>query len=176
MKKLMYLGMTFLLFVACKQGPERFSTSGPEVDLVKKLVDDYEKGDWDAWREAYSDTVKIYHNTRTEAVDANAALERHQETLALMNSYGFLDDPIFYEKIIDDKGKTWVNFWGSWQSELKANAQALETQVHLTLHIKEGKIVEEHGFWDNAPMVQALQQIEAQAKMAEEEMEKVESN
>jgi hypothetical protein len=41
----------------------------------------------------------------------------------------------------------------------------LEIPVHLTAQFIDGKIVREYGYWDNAPIVLAIQEIEA-AKMA----------
>jgi hypothetical protein len=38
----------------------------------------------------------------------------------------------------------------------------------------DGKIVREHGYWDPSEVVMELQKIEAEAKMAEEEMEPME--
>lgn len=167
----MLFTMAVLLLAACNQGQERFSTSGPEMDLVKKLVVDYEKGNWDEWTEAYADTAKIHYNTRTKHINADEAIASHRANLEGIGNYGFMDEPVFFEKVIDDKGKTWVNFWGYWHGTLKANNQKLETPVHLTMQVKEGKIVEEHGFWDNSPMILALQEIEAvkKAQMTEEE-------
>jgi ketosteroid isomerase-like protein len=161
MKKIIVLICSLVLVTSCQNGPERYSTTGEEVVMVKKLITDYENGDWDAWMAVYSDTAKVYHNTRTEAVGASEALKRHQQTLALMKSYEFMDDPVFFEKIIDDDGETWVNFWGYWQGTLAANEELLETAVHLSVQIEDGKIVEEHGFWDTAPLVEAMRKIEA---------------
>lgn len=164
MKKVILFVVIIALFIACQQkGPARYSTSGTEITLMKKLVDDYEKGDWNAWLSAYADDASIFHNTETDSVDAEAALERHRETLGLMSSYHFKDEPIFFEKIIDDEGDTWVNFWGYWRATLNANEKKINTAVHLSVKIEDGKIVEEHGFWDNSPMVLALQEIEAEA-------------
>ena len=169
MKKLLILFIATTTIIACKTGPERYSTSGTEVAMLKKLVDDYEKGNWEAWLSAYSDTAKVYHNTRTANVSGKEALDRHKQTTALMSSYEFMDKPIFYEKIIDDEGDTWVNFWGYWKGKLAANDQEIETPVHLSVQVADGKIVEEHGFWNTAPLADALREIEAKKAMMSEE-------
>ena len=161
MKQFIGAIMVLTLLASCQSGPARYSTSGEEVALVNKLISDYEKGDWDAWLAVYSDTAKIYHNTRADAVNAADALERHKQNTAMMKSYEFLDKPIFLEKVIDDDGETWVNFWGYWKGTLAANDETLETAVHLSVQIENGKIVQEHGMWDTAPLVNAIQKLEA---------------
>ncbi|MBT8185543.1 MAG: ester cyclase [Eudoraea sp.] len=165
MKNIAILICSLVFFTSCQNGPERYSTTGEEVAMIQQLITDYENGDWDAWSSVYSDTAKVYHNTRTEAVGAAEALERHQQTLSLMKSYEFMDDPIFFEKIVDDDGETWVNFWGYWKGMLAANEESLETAVHLSVQIEDGKIVEEHGFWNTAPLLEAIRRIEAQKEM-----------
>ena len=43
MKKLILLGLATVLFMACQEkGPERFTTTSPNIDVVKALVKDYE--------------------------------------------------------------------------------------------------------------------------------------
>ncbi|MDX1314917.1 MAG: hypothetical protein R3356_05395, partial [Eudoraea sp.] len=63
MKNLFYALLVMLLIVGCQsQGPERYSTTGPEIDMVKGLVADYEQGNWESWMTKYADTAKAYHN------------------------------------------------------------------------------------------------------------------
>ena len=63
MKKLILLGLATVLFMACQEkGPERFTTTSPNIDVVKALVKDYEEGNWDAWLSHYSSDAKVQHN------------------------------------------------------------------------------------------------------------------
>ena len=87
--------------------------------------------------------------------------------LSNFSSYGFEEKGSFSEMVIDKDDETWVNFWGNWKGTLKANNQELSIPVHLTLQFIDGKIVEEYGYYDTAPMMLVLQEIEA-AKMASE--------
>jgi hypothetical protein len=70
--------------------------------------------------------------------------------------------------ILDDKGETWVYFWGTWEGTLSANGEKIELPVHLAMQFMDNKIVKEHGYWDNMPMREALSALEA-AAMTEEE-------
>ena len=69
--------------------------------------------------------------------------------------------------VIDDKGEKWVNFWGTWEGTIAANNQKLIIPVHLTLQFVNGKIVEEHGYYDLSEYMAVMQKIESE--MAEEE-------
>jgi hypothetical protein len=44
----------------------------------------------------------------------------------------------------------------------------IEIPVHLTAQFIDGKIVREYGYWDNGPIILAIQEIEAAAKIADE--------
>lgn len=171
MKKVCLLGLAILLFMACQQkGPARYATTGAEIDAVKSLVEDYHKGNWEGWLGHYADTAKIHHNTSDKVSQApKEVMEQLKGLLAATSSYGFEGDP-FFEKIIDDKGETWVNFWGNWKGTIAANNKELEIPVHLTLQFVNGKIVEEHGYYNLSEYMATMQELEA-AKAAEEATE-----
>lgn len=159
MKKILLIGLAVIFFMACEQKAERYSTSGPEVDLVKGLLADYQNGDWDSWKEKYADTAKVYYNQWDDSITVAQSMEGHKSTIALLSSYGFGDN-VIYEKILSDNGNTWVNFWGRWEGTLKENNKVVVLPVHLSVHVLNGKIVQENGFWDNSIMQNALEEIE----------------
>lgn len=166
MKKLILLGLSIVLFIACKQNePQRFTTSSPEIDATKSFIKAYEEGDWKTWEGLYSDTAKIYHNTWDIPATVAETLESHKAILSNFSSYQFVKDPIFYEMIIDDDGNKWVHFWGVWKGVLSANGKELKIPVHLAVNYVDGKNTEEYGFWDRSPLLDALTEI------AESEME-----
>lgn len=173
MKKIAVLGilLTAILFSACKEkGPARYATTGSEIDLVKSLVADYEKGDWEAWLGHYADTAKLHHNTTKKiALSATEMNESLKSLLSNTSSYAFEGDS-FYEKVIDDKGNTWVNFWGDWKGTFAANNKELIIPVHITAQIVDGKIVEEHGYYNLSEYMATMQEI-AEAKTVEEKKE-----
>ena len=73
--------------------------------------------------------------------------------------------------VLTDDGETWVNCWLEWNGTLAANNKEIDIPIHLTYQFVDGKIVREYGYWDASEIVMELQKIEAEAKMAEEEME-----
>lgn len=152
MKKLIFIPLLFLLVLTnCKEQEMRYSTVGSEIDLVKSVIADYEAGNWDSWMSHYADTAKIHHNTwEDESMSSEEMVEGFKASIATTSSYGFDDEPIYYEKVITDDGKTWVNFWGNWRGTLKATQKELTIPVHLSIHVQDGKIQEEFGMYNMA--------------------------
>lgn len=171
MKSLFILLISTGLLLACKdQTPPRYSSASPEIDSVKTLIKDYEDGNWEGWTGHYADTAQVYHNS-TDAISPQQLKEGLQGILANASEYHFDDDDIFYEMVIDDDGEKWVNFWGNWEGTLAANGQQMTVPVHLTLQFVDGKIVEEHGYYDLSKYQAAMQEIKAAEMNDEESME-----
>jgi len=169
MKKLLFFGLVLVLALSCQNAEQRYFTSSPEIDSLKKLVSEYENGNWDEWMTHYADTAKIYHNT-SEGVSASETQESLKEILANLSNYKFDEKPVFYEMIIDDEGEKWVYFWANWRGNLAANNQELVIPVHLAANMVDGLIVEEYGYYDVSEFVAALNAIEA-AKANENSLE-----
>lgn len=167
MKNIFLSLIVLILLTACKQGPDRWTDSSPEIDVVKALISDYEAGNWDAWKGHYADTAKLYHNS-TESSSVEETLKGLQGYLEPTSEYGFSDKDIYYEMIIDNDNEKWVNFWGTWEGNIEALDRDLKIPVHLTVQFVEGKIVEEHAFYNLVEYMMAMNDI---AAMAEEESE-----
>lgn len=170
MKKLILLGFAILLFTGC-ENKVRYTQSSPEIDAIKALFSDYENGNWENWRSHYSDTAKIYYNSYDIGMTPEEGSMSLQEGLADLSSYEFVDDEDEIEMLTVDNGRTWVNFWGLWLGKLAANDKELVIPVHISFQMVDLKIVREYGYWDNAPFVMALMEIEAAKAEAEEETE-----
>ncbi|WP_297702763.1 nuclear transport factor 2 family protein [uncultured Eudoraea sp.] len=170
MKKILLLFLAAVFFISCKNVEPKYFSSSPEIDEVKALVKDYNAGDWTAWMTHYADTAKIQHNTLEDSTPAEL-LEGLKDLLAGTSSYGFTDKDIFYEMVIDDDNEKWVNFWGTWEGTIAANNQKLIIPVHLTAQFVDGKIVEEHGYYDLSEYMAILLEIEAEMIVEEEVME-----
>ncbi|TDQ29392.1 nuclear transport factor 2 family protein [Zeaxanthinibacter enoshimensis] len=168
MKTLSVLVLSLLLLWGCKEEkPDRYFSSSPEIDQTKALIGDYEKGDWKAMQAHYADTAKIYHNS-TRAISASDFVKSFQEGTAGYQSYGFQDNDQYYEMIIDDKDERWVNFWGNWEATFKEKDTSLVVPVHVTLEFKDGKVVEEHAYYDTAGLIRIMNKIAADKAAAEE--------
>ena len=174
MKKLFLVGLVAILFAACQEQPERYTTISANIDEVKALVADYNAGNWEGWLGHYADTAKLYHNTWNEAASPQELQEALKGILSNTSSYGFADknadgeDNVFYDQTISDEGNTWVNFWGGWKGTMSANGQEIEVPVHLTCKMVDGKIVEEYAFYDLSQFNAAMQAIAAENAATEE--------
>jgi len=170
MKNLFLLGLAIVLFTSCNTKPERYTQQSPEIETYKAGIKDYTDKNWESLVSHYADTANVFFNSNIP-MRANKIPAFHQNNETVFSSRGFMEKGQEYEMVVADDGKTWVNFWGTWKGTLSANAKELEIPVHLTAQFIDGKIVREYGYWDNAPIVLAIQEIEA-AKMPEEAMEK----
>ncbi len=168
MKKIFLTVLVVAFATACQpKVTERYSTTGPEVDLVKSLLNDYQKGDWEGWLGHYADTAKLHHNTPEDiSMTAKEINEALKGLLAATSSYKFDDESRYYEKVIDDEGLTWVNFWGNWRGTIAATNKELVIPVHLTMNITDGKIQEEHAMYNLSEYTAEMQKIEADASMS----------
>lgn len=168
--KKILLMLSIVLFTACqKNEPQRYFSSSTEIDVVKSLLTDYQDSNWDGWVAHYADTAKIYQNV-LKSKSPKETMESLKDILANVSSYKFDDKDLWYEMIIDKDGETWVNFWGNWRGTVAANGQELVIPVHLTLQFVEGKIVEEHGYYNLSEITTVLNKIATAAKPAEKEV------
>ena len=63
--------------------------------------------------------------------------------------------------VINDKKETWVYYWAPWNGEFAANNNKISFPAHLAFQFIDGKIVEEHLYFDATSMNAALREIEA---------------
>ncbi|MCL6272926.1 ester cyclase [Muricauda sp. 2012CJ35-5] len=166
MKKLFALCFTVILIAACNQGPVRYTQNSPEIDTVKKLIANYNGKNYDA--SMYADTSQTVYNS-SKVMSPAETMDYHKGNDANYSSRGFTGEDPEYEMVLTDKGQTWVNCWLTWEATLAANGKEVKVPIHLTYRFAEGKIVREYGYWDPTEIVMTLQQLAAEAAMAEEE-------
>lgn len=167
MKNLFLLGLAIVLFTSCKTKPGRYTQQSPEIEIYKAGIKDYSDQKWESLVTRYADTANVFFNTAVP-MRANKIPEFHQNNETAFSSRGFVEKGQEYEMAVTDEGNTWVNFWGTWKCTLTANNKVIEIPVHLTAQFIDGKIVREYGYWDNGPIILAIQEIEAAAKIADE--------
>lgn len=160
MRKLVLLGMVTVFLISCDQQEKRYTQQSPEIDTYKKVIDAYEKQNWQEMGSYYADTAKIMNNALEEnAQSLDELIAENKEDANLFSSWDYLDDNSEYEMIVNDKGNTWVNFWGVWQGTMKANDKTYTIPAHITARFVDGKIVEEYGYWDLSRIMMDLQNI-----------------
>ncbi len=168
MKNILLTGLAVLLFAACNQ-KQRYTQQSPEIDTFKSVIKDYNAQDWESMLTHYADTAKTFNNSSDIGLSLADMVDYHKQSLVNLSSRGFLDKDQEYEMVVTDKGDTWVNFWGDWEGTLMATGEKIKIPIHLTGQFKDGKIVRSSGNWDNAPMVLALQKIDANNNLSPED-------
>ncbi|MEH6765500.1 MAG: nuclear transport factor 2 family protein [Aequorivita antarctica] len=165
MKRTLFLGLAIVLsLTACQTQEKRYTQQSAEIDTYKKVIDAYEKQDWEALASHYADTAKIMNNVIEEEGKTIAEeVATGKEDAALFSVWDYVDGESEYEMVVTDKGQTWVNFWGIWKGTLTANNKTYTIPVHITGQFVDGKIVKEFGYWDLSKIMldmQAMQQAE----------------
>lgn len=157
MKKLIPFGLVILLFMACQQPKARYTQNSPEIDTYKKAIENYNNKAYDT--AIYADTSKTFFNNKN-GLSADEVIAYHKENDQNYGKRGFVGEGQEYEMVIDDEGKTWVNFWGTWKGTLKASGKEYTIPIHMTSQFIDGKIAREYGYWDAAEVALALKEIE----------------
>jgi len=167
MKKLILLTFVIMSLTACKEGESRYTQTSPEIENSKTIIQDYNSKNYESLASHYADTANIYFNTKSNVLKPTNLANYHQQNDANYSERGFIEEGQDYEMVKTDDGKTWVNFWGTWQGTLKATGEKQELTVHMTTQYINGKVVESHGYWDSAPIAMALRDYEESRKNEE---------
>ena len=161
MKELMSLGVAIVIFIAFNQQQTRYTQQSPEIETYKQVLKDYENRDWEAMIEYYSDNAKIMNNvTEEEGKNLTQFLAENKKDASQFSRWDFVDDTSEYEMIVNDKGETWVNFWGLWEGTFKTNNKVYQIPTHRTAQFVNGKIVREFGYWDISKIIKDIQQTD----------------
>jgi hypothetical protein len=165
MKQLFLVGLAIVLFSACDQKDTRYTQQSPEIDTFKMLMDNYKKMNWEDMTKHYADTAKIINNViKEKAITVSQNIERNKEDAAM---FSWVVENEEYEMVVTDKGQTWVNFWGLWKGTMRSNNKVYDIPFHITARFIDGKIVEEHGYWNNSEIVSDLLKAESETEASE---------
>ncbi len=162
--------MMFLL-VSCEKQEQRYFAGSAETKTFEEAVAAYESGNWEAWQGHFSDTAKIYVNSK-DHVSVSDRVKELKELTAQMSSYGFDKEDQYIEMVIDKKKEKWVYYWAHHKGTLAANNKELSIPVHIAVQFTDGKITAEHVYFDGTEFSKALEEIAA----ANAEKEASESN
>ncbi len=163
MKKLITVFLIALLVLSCNEGKKdkeelRYTQDSEQINNYKAALKSYVDGDWEGLKKHYADTARIFHNTK-EGVSVDKMVTTHQADLEAFSDYGFVTEDDEFEMVLTDDGNTWVNYWGDWKATVSGTDRELIVPVHLTAQYENGKIVREYGYWDNAIIVSAMEEM-----------------
>lgn len=133
MKKIVLLFLTASTFFACKTNEVKtetaasasgtVTTTGPDVDLIKKSITAWADGDWATYASTYADTAKSTHNAWPSATDSTvtvkipALIEGFKKQRELMDGNVTMGNSIIEVVTMPDGNKyghVWVEL--SWKS------------------------------------------------------------
>lgn len=164
MKKLIVLGLAVITMTACQQ-EQRYFGESDEINTLKAGITAFESGDWDSWTSHFADTAKIYANSK-DAITISQRLTDLKGMTSAFSSYGFDHEEEYIEMVIDKEMETWVYYWAQYNGTFTNNKE-LSIPVHLAVQFADGKIVEEHIYFDATSMNAELGAMAAAAAAAE---------
>ncbi|MDD7885679.1 nuclear transport factor 2 family protein [Flavivirga sp. 57AJ16] len=151
MKKLPLLLLAVILLIACQKHTQRYFAESAEIETLKSGIKAYETGDWDKWKSHFADTAKVFVNS-TKPMTIEKRLEDLKAMTSAMSAYGFNHDKEYIEMVLDKEDETWVYYWAVHLGTFAANNKELAIPVHLAVQFIDGKIVEEHIYFDGTAM------------------------
>ncbi|MEY4052007.1 MAG: hypothetical protein EB092_05135 [Chitinophagia bacterium] len=134
MKKIVLLFVTVTTLVACKTNEVKtetaasasgsVTTTGPDVDLIKKSITAWANGDWATYASTYADTAKAVHNAWPSSTDTTVGvkmsimIENFKKQRELMDGNVNMGNSIIEVVTMPDGNKyghVWVEL--SWKSK-----------------------------------------------------------
>lgn len=169
MKNLFLILLTLVLISSCEQKETRYTQQSPEIDLVKKHIDNYNTKNYDLVVSVLADSSKSFFNSKKNPILHQDIIAYHEANDANYSKRGFLEKDAEFEMVVTDEGETWVNAWLDWQATIAATGKVVDMPVHMTFRMADGKIVTEYGYWDPTAIVMELQKMEAEKAMSADE-------
>ena len=169
MKKIVLLFLTASTFFACKTDEVKtegtasaagtVTTTGPDVDLIKKSITAWADGDWATYASTYADTAKSTHNAWPSATDSivsvkiPALIEGFKKQRELMDGNVTMGNSIIEVVTMPDGNKyghVWVEL--SWKSK-KTGVVGKSVLFDSYGINKDGKISYEWPIYDTKDVV-----------------------
>lgn len=168
MKNQILLFLLVISVTACQdsKGPKVSLGEGPEVELMKTMVENYEKGNLEASLAFYADTAKIYpQGWGLESISPQKDVQNSKAFLANFSSYDISDE--IYE-VVTMGDRKFLHFWGMWSGKLKLNGEEIKIPFFLNPAMQNGKIVMQSFYSDGTIASNAIQKALAAKNLAEE--------
>ena len=162
MKKIFLVAMIATTLFACQQnvtntekgagGTSSVTTTGPDVDLMKKAAESWASGDWAGYLACYADTALSVHNAWASTNDTTIAKKLPTFIDLFKKSRVPLDgnikiDHSIYEVVTMPDGSKYGHAWigVSWKTK---TGEVSKTVIFNSYGIKDGKITYEWPIYD----------------------------
>ena len=150
-----------IILGACQNPPplvpeveKQYYSESADIDLCKKIIDAYLKGDWDDYAELYTEDARIWRNKSwitDEGMTVPQLIEDLQLGLFNIASYRFNSQT--WANVINDEGEHWVFFWGVWAGQNSATETEYIIPVQISMQIVNNKVSLQADFFNNAKIV-----------------------
>ncbi|MEN9382709.1 MAG: hypothetical protein RI940_1592 [Bacteroidota bacterium] len=168
MKKTLLLSVICATLFACSTPEEKKETSetgtataagsvtttGPEVDLMKKAQNAWAAGDWDTYLSCYADTARSVHNgwasnDTTVAKKMSSFIDQFKKSRELMDGNVTVENTI-YEVVTMADGSQYGHAWAnlSWKTKKGVVSKSV---IFNSYGIKDGKLTYEWPIYDSKP-------------------------
>jgi hypothetical protein len=172
MKNQIFIGAIVAILFAC-EGKQRYTQQSAEIETIKTMTDNYVNGDWDAYQSHYAEGAQIFFNSpEDKPATIQQVIAQEKMELDSFSSYSLDRENEAIEMVLDDKGETWVNYWGVWKGTMASNGKTYQIPIHITSQFVNGKIVKAYGYWDNSPILMDVMAMQMAAEKAEMEAPK----
>ena len=155
MKKNIIISIIVLLFISCAQNKETdkkdlsgFTFEGPEIDLIKKAVQHFTKGELAAYRSCFSDSATFVHtrwgNDNSQPIDElvkihQAAKDQRKGDIEILNE--------IYEVVTIPNGSKYGHGWLEFSSENKTGEKLVNT-IFVSRGFDDDKLAWEWAIYD----------------------------
>ena len=125
------------------------------IELLEGKFEAYHRGDWERWVACYDPTAQVFYNTASEPMTPQGAAEMHAASVAPLSAYSFEESDDHFRAWLDDDGVLEATFYGLWWATFRETGTTISIPTHVRYWFEDGRIVEEHGFWDNTTYLEA---------------------
>ena len=176
MKKLLLCILVSASLIACKNQETKtesktetatetkgtVTTTGPDVELIKKCITAFANGDWATYASCYADTAKAFHNVWPSATDTSVGvkipqlIEGHKKQREIADGNITLGETI-YEVVTMPDGNKYGHLWVKMSWKLKNGAVGKTVLFNSYGINKDGKITYEWPIFDTKDVVRVAQ-------------------
>ena len=134
------------------------TSTGPDVDLIKKCITAFANADWATYASCYADTAKAFHNVWPSATDTSVGvkipqlIEGHKKQRELADGNITLGETI-YEVVTMPDGNKYGHLWVKMSWKLKNGAVGKMVLFNSYGINKDGKITYEWPIYDTKDVV-----------------------
>ena len=138
------------------------TSTGPDVDLIKKCITAFANADWATYASCYADTAKAFHNVWPSATDTSVGvripqlIEGHKKQREIADGNITLGETI-YEVVTMPDGNKYGHLWVKMSWKLKNGAIGKTVLFNSYGINKDGKITYEWPIFDTKDVVRVAQ-------------------